>query len=421
MNKVNLIKMAKKLKNTLKKRSPAYMSYCRKIDRIMTNEKVCAMTFDDGPTRSMDLTKTLVKTLNAFNAKGTFDIIGTTKNNYPDKIGKISTPSWGGISYDHYPKFNDDKNAGAVNCPELIEFILNSGHEITNHTYSHILFGKKNIIYSSRKTFNSYDEVYNDVNKLHNHIKDKYNIEMKFSRPPHYVDNIKGGLSSYDVYSSLGYDYLCASFDGAGWLPCENEEDEVEAMLTSLKNTLSKNSNALCGQIIFQKDGFNMALRAPVIKGLKKQLEILEEYGYKVVTVTELLQFSPFKDVNSDDCDFMLFCKLLKSKPIAYNDNTLSPERIMTVGELAMLTAPKAYTVNKRIEMIKNKTHIPYRFKAIHPYSGAMLWCIENDFFAPDIRIDAKLTYADLSSFSDIITIKENVPLTRRNIFKGLK
>ena len=52
-----------------------------------------------------------------------------------------------------------------------------------------------------------------------------------------------------------------------------------------------------CGQIIFQKDGYNMAKRTPVAFALGQQLALLQEYGYQVVPVGELLAESPFADV----------------------------------------------------------------------------------------------------------------------------
>ncbi len=420
MSKVNLIKFAKSVKKKIKKNTPSYVSYCRRIEKIKTDKRICAMTFDDGPTYSSDITKSLVETLNQFDAKGTFDVIGTTENNYPDVEGKIGTPSWSGTQYDHYPKFNSDKNAGAVNCPDLIELILSSGHEITNHTYSHILFGKKNIIYSKRHTFNSFDEVYEDVNKLHTHISEKYGYEIKLSRPPHYVDKIKGGFSSYDVYSQLGYNYLAASFDGAGWLPCESEEAEIEAMTAPLKKALEENPDALCGQIIFQKDGYNMALRAPVKEGLKRQLALLGEYGYKVVTVSELLQESPFADVGRDDKDFDIFCKLQKKLPIAFTDNTLRPDMLVTKGELAMLIAPKEVSVGKRIEYIKNNAALIGRIKPSLPYSSAIQWMADNGYLSD---INGDLTFEDIKRCKEFfeISVLNDKKLTRRNILLSYK
>ena len=115
MSKVDLIKFAKVVKRKIKECAPSYVSYCRKIERIKTDKRICAMTFDDGPTYDSDITRTILDTLNRHGAKGTFDIIGTTENNYPDTPGKLGTPSWSGVAYDHYPKYESDKKAGAVN------------------------------------------------------------------------------------------------------------------------------------------------------------------------------------------------------------------------------------------------------------------------------------------------------------------
>ncbi len=415
MSKVKLIKLAKALKKKIKKAPVPYVSYCRKIERIKTSKRICAMTFDDGPTYADDITKTLVETLNEFGAKGTFDIIGTTEHNYPDFQGKIGTPSWSGVKFDHYPSFDEDKKAGAINTPELVNMIISSGHEITNHTYSHVLFGKKNIIYSKRHTLSSFEEVYEDVEKLHDYLKNNFNYEMRFSRPPHYVDRIKGGFTSYDVYSKIGYNYLCASFDGAGWLPAESEEAEVEAMVSPLKKALEENPDALNGQIIFQKDGYNMSLRAPVKKGLKRQLQLLKDYGYEIVTVSQLMEESPLSDVSREDSDFEAFAELQKNRPIVFNDNTLRPDIPMKKGELAMLISPKSVAVNERIVAFKTDKS----FK--HPYSNAMKWSQNQGYI--NGKIDETVTKSDIEDcehFFDVDKITSTNP-TRRDILLAYK
>ncbi len=428
MQKVDIIRVAKKAKKVLKsitQNEKNFVSYSRRIERIKTNKRICAMTFDDGPTRENALTDTLLDILNKYSAKGTFDVIGTTENNYPDIEGKISTPSWSGVKFDHYPSFNKDTLAGAVNCPDIIERIIKEGHEITNHTYSHILFGKKNIIYSKRETLKSYDEVFEDVKKLHSQLKERHNYEMHFSRPPHYVDKINGGFSSYDVYSQIGYNYLAASFDGAGWLPCESEEKEVAAMTEPLEKALKENPDALAGQIIFQKDGYNMALRATVTKGLEKQLQILKKYGYEVVTVSELLVESPFLDIGREDTDFELFNKIQSQRAVAYKNNALLPDKVMTRGELAMLLAKKTESIDKRIELIKARATLPYSLKPTHPYSSAMLWAIDNSVLAlinNKAYPDKLLCFDDIKNLQPYIDIEslKHKDLTRRNILKSL-
>jgi len=437
MSKVALIKLAKNIKKRLYlicgNEIPPYISYTRRINRVKTSARICAMTFDDGPMKlspvpsneNSSLTETLLDTLEKHNAKGTFDIIGTTENNYPDTEGVIGTPSWSGVKFDHYPSFGKDSFAGAVNCPELIERILSGGHQLTNHTYSHVLYGRKNIIYSERHTLSSFEDAREDLLKLDNLIFNEYNYKMNYSRPPHYVDRIEKGLNTYDLYALENYLYLGASFDGAGWLPCSSYEDEVNAMTEPLEKTLKNSPNALCGQIIFQKDGYNMALRTPVVTGLDKQLDILDYYGYNVVTVGELVDKYPFADVDEFDRDFELFKELLKEYAICYIDNTLKPDTNMSLGELCVLIAPKSETVNKRISIILNGEKLASPIPAIHPYSGAISWAIENNIF-DDItrkRIFSTVTLNDFNNLSE----KFNVDLiksggfTRRNVLKSIK
>lgn len=222
------IGIAKKVKHRLSDSSnsdkSALLSPVRRIEKVKTDQRVCAMTFDDGPCRlpaspgggNVPLTISLLESLEKFGAKGTFDIVGDTSANYPDEAGKEGSAAWGGIQYDHYPDIHKDNDGGAVNCPEIIERIISGGHELTNHTYSHVLFGKKNVIYGKRRHLDNISKVIGDINRLHTHIKDNFGYEMILSRPPHYVDSIAGGFSSYDAYAATGYQYMAASYDGAG-------------------------------------------------------------------------------------------------------------------------------------------------------------------------------------------------------------
>lgn len=375
------------------------ISYCRRIERVKTGRKVCAMTFDDGPMNlpaSPDtfegkaLTEILLDTLDEFHAKGTFDVVGDTGENYPDTCGSAGSPSWGGVAYDHYPAFKKDRQGGALNCPELIDRMIREGHQITNHGYRHILFGKKSYVYGNRHTLGSLDAVVEDLTKLDRLLRGQHGYPMNMSRPPHYVDRIDKNFSSYDAYSKMGYLYLAASFDGAGWLPSKSEDPiqaEIDEMVLPLQKKLEEDPDFFCGQIIFQKDGYNMALRTPVAVGLRKQLELLTSAGYDVITVQDLLKLSPFADVGEDDPDFEAFCRLIETHAIAYSNNTLQPDKPMTCGEFAMLAAPKSAAVDFRLEQLSkgNKAFRP-------PYSGAMLWCRKNGLLPAKVKEDAPLT-----------------------------
>lgn len=70
------------------------------VNRIDTREKVVALTFDDGPTQMVD---TILPILDSENVKATFFLTGEGMRHNPDETKKI----------------------------------INAGHEIGNHTYSH--------------------------------------------------------------------------------------------------------------------------------------------------------------------------------------------------------------------------------------------------------------------------------------------
>ena len=384
---IGLAKKAKhRFQDQIRERTPVYLSPVRRIERVATEERVCAMTFDDGPCRlpanpdhfrGKSLTLVLAETLEYYGAKGTFDVVGDTSANYPDKAGKHGSASWGGVAYDHYPDFGKDDQGGALHCPELIRRLLAGGHEITSHTYSHVLFGFKPLVYGRRKYLKGLDPVVADLKRLHQLMERDYGYHIRLSRPPHYVDGIRGGFTSYDAYALMGYQYMAASFDGAGWLPLATYEAEVEAMWKPVAQKLAENPDYFCGQIIFQKDGFNMARRTPVADGLGKQLQLLTDHGYKVVTVSELLEQSPFQDVLPDSDVGRAARRLLGlGWCVAYQDNTIRPDQILTRGELAMM----AYgweTAAARIALVRSGK-APFRDMAPrHPYAAAAVLALQ--------------------------------------------
>lgn len=359
-----LYNIARKANTQIKKykkmQNGKYLSPCRRIEFVNppAEGKFVAMTFDDGPTtykttsnKEKGLTEALCEIMKKYDAKGTFDVIGTTKENYPDEEGKIGDFTWSGVHYDHYPMYNADDEAGAINKPDLIKKILEDGHEISSHTYAHRLFGPMRAVYGKRNHFMTLDEVVEDLNKLHKYMKEKFNYDIKLSRPPHYIDKIPDGSTSYDAYRIMGYNYMAASFDGAGWQPLETYEKEVNAMIEPLKIALEKDENSLNGKIIFQKDGCNMNLRTPVADALEEQLKLLKEYGYKVITVSDLLKMSPFEDLKNT-CSEMKYIKELleKNHTIAYKNNTFAPDRIITADEfMIMCTKPDLFMQNKKM------------------------------------------------------------------------
>ena len=339
-----IVKVGKQGKKIVKKLiTPAekhYVGYTRRIERVQTTRRICAMTFDDGPMglpASPDrfdgrtLTDVLLDTLAQYGARGSFDVIGDTSANDPDEAGKLGSAAWGGVRFDHYPDIHCDEQGGAEHNDRLIRRMLAEGHQITNHGYRHIIFGKKPFVYGAREYLPGFDAAVEDLSRLHTLMQTRYGYTMTLARPPHYVDKMTGGFTSYDVYDHMGYQYMAASFDGAGWLPSTEPDPEaalqaeIRAMVEPMRKALEKDPDFFCGQIIFQKDGYNMAKRTPVAFALGEQLALLQEYGYQVVPV----------------------------------------------GELAMLLAPKAEAITRRVAQLRQTGRAG-------AYDGAMAWCREN-------------------------------------------
>ena len=400
----SLMKTARTAKHkvTAMTAKPVYISPVRRIGHVMSKQRICAMTFDDGPcllppSEDPDgdaLTLELIRCLEKFNARGTFDVVGDTSGNYPDKPGRDGKASWGGIRYDHYPDIGRDKEGGAAHTGEIIRRILEGGHALSNHGFAHILFGRKSLVYGRRAHCTDISAVLDDLTRLHTLIKDQHGYEMSLARPAHYVDAIPDGFTSYDAYAMMGYTYMAADFDGAGWLPMASYKDEVDAMFMPMERLLSQDPDALCGQIIFQKDGFNMARRTPVADGLPLQLELLSRYDYKVLTVPDMLAISPFSDVHEDN-QYALAARALLDRGfcVAYRDNALRTESVCTCGEFYMMAHGREATlsrVNERRPLVSGEHHYFSAAKLANardsaksgldrPLDGATLdnWCKE--------------------------------------------
>lgn len=132
-----IVKAGKQGKKIVKKLiMPAekhYVGYTRRIERVQTTRRICAMTFDDGPMglpASPDrfdgraLTDVLLDTLAQYGARGSFDVIGDTSANYPDEAGKLGSAAWGGVRFDHYPDIHCDEQGGAEHNDRLIRRML---------------------------------------------------------------------------------------------------------------------------------------------------------------------------------------------------------------------------------------------------------------------------------------------------------
>lgn len=434
-------KAKKKYKEYAKEQAGRYLSPVRRLERVAppSGGRFVAMTFDDGPTvmatnprrSERGLTDDILDTLKKYGAKGTFDVIGTTEYNYPDKAGKAGSFSWGGVAYDHYPDFGIDSLAGVKNQPELVRRILAEGHELTNHGWRHILFGKSPIVYGNRKSFSGLHEVISDINTLHGVVEKEFGFTMKMSRPPHYVDKTKDGHNAYDAYRYMNYQYMAASFDGGGWQVSGDYTRDVEAMIIPLKRALEADPDSLNGQIIFQKDGCNMSKETPVADGLERQLELLTKHGYKVITVSELIKMSPFEDLLDTDPIHQNAADLINAGYcISRKNNRLYPDRGVNVGELLTMTASpekllSAYrkTVDRGFTLTDDEKNISkaWRISAKHPYFHSLIVAVDSGVVYAENRNGYRLEMPVTGKiFSELLGVNTNFgedkPLTVREV-----
>ena len=179
-------------------------------------------------------------------------------------------------------------------------------------------------------------------------------------------------------------------------------------MVEPMRKALEKDPDFFCGQIIFQKDGYNMAKRTPVAFALGKQLALLKEYGYRVVSVGELMEESPFTDVGRDDPLFEKLVALAKTRAIVFTDNKLRLDDKMTVGELAMLLAPRDEAISRRVAQLR-------KTGKAGPYDGAMSYCRENGL------IDASAKVEDAVTKLPDVMFGKATDFTRRNVYAAYK
>jgi hypothetical protein len=113
-------------------------------------------------------------------------------------------------------------------------------------------------------------------------------------------------------------------------------------MVTAVKRELDRDPASLSGQIIFQKDGYNMSKESPIVDALPRQLDLLQSCGYEVITVSELLEMSPFGDVSPSAPYFSGIRALARAGYRAgFRDNSFKPDRPVTAAELeALLEGP---------------------------------------------------------------------------------
>ena len=194
-----------------------------------SNEKASnkiAITFDDGPHPRN--TPEILKILDKHGIKATFFVIGINAKNYP----------------------------------EALSMVIDAGHEIGNHTYSHQVIKSK-----------SKEEITKEIIETEKEISKKNEFITTLIRPPcGFYDDSLISLAEENEYKIVLW-----SIDTHDW---------AHASVESIVSTITKNVKG--GDIILFHDYISGENNTPI--ALQIIIPKLKSLGYEFVTVSELLQ-----------------------------------------------------------------------------------------------------------------------------------
>lgn len=198
---------------------------------VPTDDKVIALTFDDGPD-PID-TPVILDLLKQYEAKATFFVVGQRVDKFP-----------------------------AVVQREKAE-----GHEIANHTFSHKYINK-----SKQST----ERIVEEIMKTEQSIMQATGQKPRLFRPPggYYNDQVVGASKQ------TGYKVVL-------WSWHQDTEDWSTPGVNKIVNKVLK--NARNGDIVLFHD--YVEGKTQTIEALKQILPVLKERGFRFITVSELLTY----------------------------------------------------------------------------------------------------------------------------------
>ncbi len=202
---------------------PAHARVYRSVD---TKSKRIALTFDDGPHPY--LTERILKILERYGIKATFFMIGTNVREYPSVAAEV----------------------------------IAQGHEVGNHTYSHLHMNKTDL-----------DHLGREIAMCEDTLKELCEYTPHLFRPP------EGVVKDYvETCAEKGnYKMILWSLDTRDW-EVKNAEKIAQTVLDGIRP----------GDIILMHDFIGHGSKTP--EALEALLPRLLALGYEPVTVSELLE-----------------------------------------------------------------------------------------------------------------------------------
>jgi peptidoglycan/xylan/chitin deacetylase (PgdA/CDA1 family) len=203
------------------------------VRSVNVREKVIALTFDDGP--NPESTEMILSLLDEYSAKATFFVTGINAEKYP----------------------------------EIIEKIIESEHEIGNHSWSH-----------ERLTYKSPKFIKDEIDKTDNYLRSlNYKGIIPFRAP--YGHKLL--ILPYILMNTNRTHYLW-NIEFNDW-----DSPPLENMLETLKIQIKP------GAILLLHDGYTDGYqsRQATVEFVEQLLIFCVDNDYKVVTVTELESYNP--------------------------------------------------------------------------------------------------------------------------------
>lgn len=215
----------------------------QKIINGNTNYKIAYLTFDDGPYY---LTDKYLEVLKQYNVKATFFTIGSGKE-----------------------RCYDNKN---VSCMETYKKIVDDGHTIANHTYSHgIFYG----LYSSTNSFIT------QVKKQEDLIREKTGVTTNIVRFP-------GGSGTAGRLKSSIIEELRKN--GYGWVDWTALDGDGGTLTSSTQawNTFTNSINDNIEVVLFHDyNNITLSILPQAIEYLQNNNYILLPLFYDSITINK--------------------------------------------------------------------------------------------------------------------------------------
>lgn len=207
---------------------------------VPTDEKVIALTFDDGP--DPEDTPQILELLKQYEAKATFFIVGNKAEAYPELVSR-----------------------------EIAE-----GHELANHTYHHTYFNR------------SFPE-----NKISEEIRRAEEIIFKASGQKSHLFRPPGGYYNEALVQTARK----AGYTVVMWSWHINTRDWATPGVSKITSTVL--NNVKNGDIVLLHDWVEG--KTQTVDALKQILPELKNRGYRFVTISELLTYRKLSPVKQMD------------------------------------------------------------------------------------------------------------------------